>query len=418
MPTGSYDELNQSQGITVNDGNRVKFIYRYFGDENIVADKALGTIGEDGTLTPLFVVNPNDSILFCENSEFNDNNCVVEVDSDAFQPGDSLTLYPMVRFRQPDAQWQLVPPLSSHVVTGRTAEGEFFCYATPLYQMQLIGDPVITRGTGKFKQGTEVTFTICNTSEQDYTDLIYFRSIYYGHFSEDEITEDTPYFKDNWIMGGANISAGDTATVAFLFTPQQSGVTLFQVETYYYNISNSVLILPFDTLNNYNDYIDNNSYFTRDGDQWFYNIELCDKPGVRVPYWVPSDSVGFEANFFIDSVKVNKIFLRDEIKEYLKHLPENAGNGEYKFKCRMPIDISQPGTYRLQSGMGTWIDGERVNICCTHIYQFQIDTPSGITTTTIVTEDGTYYDLTGQPLDKGKLSRGIYIVDGKKVFVW
>lgn len=418
VPKGSFWGIRQTSGLMVKKETFVTVTCKYYADNDIVADYALGTIDGDGTLTPVFMGDLNGKIIRPNHlGHFWTNSLVVEIDPTAFQSDEALRLYPMIRERQADAQWQPVPPLRSHIVAGRTAEGEFFCYSTPLYQLSVESEGTITYGSGLIGERTEVSFDIKNSSDEDMKGEIQILPVYFGYFADEDITESTPYFFDDWIKSGASIKAGETASVSFSFRPKQSGVTAFFLKSGEQDFGFESIILPFDTIVNYDAYVYNNSYFTREGDQWYYNIELCDKPGVRVPFWVPSDSIGFKIDWYIDSVQINEISIRDEIKEYLKHLPENAGNGEYKFNYQMPIDISQPGAYRLQSHVGTWTDGGMSNLSCPHLYEFKIEIPSGITPTTTTTESGIYYDLTGRPIDKTKLSRGIYIVGGKKVFV-
>ena len=419
-PKGKNSGFYQNEGIEVND-NLVSLYFYYFADADVVADNALGVIGDDGSPTPVMMGDVNDSIVFCFNIEERIRNIFdIEVDSTAFQPGDTLRLYPLIRLRQPGAQWQVMPPVSSHVVAGRNPDGEFFCFPTDLYQLEFEGEPSL-KGTGLIGNRTEVKFHIKNLTDDDYSEGLWLLPVYYGHFSEDEITEQTPAFDDGWIRTGAYIRAGETDSISFSFIPRQSGVTKFHLWTDRYYIGFQTLILPYDTIANYNAYIDNNSYLTNEEGQWIYKAELCDKRGVRVPYWVPSDNIGFMIRHYIDDDLINEISLRDEIKDYLKLLPENAGNGEYKFTYPMPINISRNGRYKLVSFMGEWDGNVLTDNNCTHEYEFQISTANGIIDLTTSQNNkqpamSQYYDLQGRRI-KSKPAPGLYIVDGKKVFL-
>ena len=124
---------------------------------------------------------------------------------------------------------------------------------------------------------------------------------------------------------------------------------------------------------------------------------------------------------YIDDDLINEISLRDEIKDYLKLLPENAGNGEYKFTYPMPINISRNGRYKLVSFMGEWDGNVLTDNNCTHEYEFQISTANGIIDLTTSQNNkqpamSQYYDLQGRRI-KSKPAPGLYIVDGKKVFL-
>ena len=86
-------------------------------------DYALGIRGDDGTLTPVFMGDPADSIVI----NYSNNYCCVKVDSTAFQPGDWAILYPMVNFRNvPGCDWQMLASEEFRVIAGRTTGGQFY----------------------------------------------------------------------------------------------------------------------------------------------------------------------------------------------------------------------------------------------------------------------------------------------------
>jgi hypothetical protein len=99
----------------ISEDNIVEYGYIFEGETGTIADNALGTIAQDGQLTPLFMVADYDSILY-----HNYNYFMVEIDSTIFQPGDSLTLYPMMRLRKPGEEWHIVPPTSIKTADAKT----------------------------------------------------------------------------------------------------------------------------------------------------------------------------------------------------------------------------------------------------------------------------------------------------------
>ena len=162
-PQGHQPEFYQSEEIIVV-RNYVIFVYAFEGETYTSIDNALGTIDENGRLTPLFMTLDYDSILYSMNS----NDFIFEIDSTLFQPGDSITLYPMVRLRKPGEEWQIVPPLFSNIVVGRTDDGLFFIHTPDISMGLKITGAAITKGTGRVGEPCNLTVYVSNQTAKDY----------------------------------------------------------------------------------------------------------------------------------------------------------------------------------------------------------------------------------------------------------
>lgn len=406
MSTRPLCYMNNS--IDILERDTVIFHFNYSGNDvdKVSADCAFGTIGADGQPEPRFMGDPNDSIIYAANY------LMVKIDSTAFQPGDSLALYPMLRFRKPAAEWQIVPPLTTYIVTGRTADGRFFITTHGKPYLEVTGG-AITKGTGQAGERCDVTVYV-NVGDIECIGDFYLSPTYYGPAWAESAIEP---FSDGRMSCGAYLRAGQQGEVTFSFVPQETGKIVFQPYFSGQYLNTFELELN-DTLVNYDRYIENNSYFDREGDQWVYNVELCDKAGVNIPHFVPSDSIALTIRCYIGDDLVNRIFIRDDIREYLKALPERGGQGNYRFTYRIPVDISRDGEYYLDSFIGKWINGIRTEYSCAHSYEFQINNPAtSIMPVDANKESGIYYDLMGRRLDGIPEQKGLYINGNKKVLV-
>ena len=409
-------ELYQHHGMSVEDENVVVLYYLYGGDDagEAAADYALGTQGEDGAWVPRIMGDPNDSIVFPGNV------MTVEVDRTSFQPGDSLTLYPLLRFRQEGAEWQVIPPLESHVVIGCTDGGSFFMNVHGATTMIECVSGTISKGSGRLNERSDVTVILRNNSEFDYQETLLLYPVYYGHINPDDITGATPFTFGKDMECGAYLRAGQEAEVTFSFIPTQVGYTVFHLLTPNdAHLDSFSMELTNDTLYNYDPYVENNSYFACEDGKWFYHVELCDKPGVEIPYCVPASSLRFRIRTFIDGGQLEDVRIFDEIREYLKALPDKGGKGDYKFTYQVPVIIDRDGKYSMDSYLIGWSDNVDNTIAsCYHLYTFQysdLTAIEGLTSTD--TSDATWYTLSGQKLDGEPTEKGVYIKDGKKVVI-
>ena len=209
--------LVQTAPIRLEDDHTVRFQFDYRGEDagRVAVDNALGTRDGDGLVTPRFMGDLNDSIVYRANY------MLVEIDSTAFEPGDSLRLYPLLRFRHGDNQeWQMIPPDDYCVDAGRTAEGRFFIHVRNNDDVRLtfLGGAV-TKGTGAAGVRSDVTVTVGNSGEKDFIETLYL----------------IPYY-DNGDVGetmacGAYIRAGQEGEVTFSFRPRRSGKVRLELLT-------------------------------------------------------------------------------------------------------------------------------------------------------------------------------------------
>ena len=421
-PYCTLPELRQIRRIYSTSKNAVafNFLYNNAAAGTATADNALGTIETDGTLTPRFFGDPNDSIILVYNK------LTVEIDSMAFEPGDTLKLYPMLRFRNtPGAEWQLVPPTTYYVDAGRDSDGRFFITIHP-YMLQLV-DYSITSGRGRIGESSNITLTVRNPNDHDYMGSMYLYPYYYGNMAAEDVTDDTPYIEFERLSSGPNIRAGEENKVTFPFTPEQGGLVQFDGKHVvgdndfdYYVDTFASFTMRFDTIYSYNPYLANNSYVTHDGNHYVYHVEISDIPGVTVPYGVPSDSIFLDCRISSsDNTIVNRIKIRDEIKDYLRALPENAGSGNYKFTVELPLDIEQDGEYYVWSFLNEWLDAEHTEYIDGGAERYEtfnvVVDPTAIKSINGLLDkgDAPFYDLQGRRVNPR--AKGIYIRKGKKV---
>ena len=411
-----FPELYQKKDMIVQKTNTVVFYYKYDGKDagEAVADYAFGIPGEDDAWLPRFMGDPNDSIIFSNNL------MALVIDSTVFQPGDSVTLYPLLRFRNEGAQWQVIQPLESHVVTGRTDQGNFFITIHGGKQILECSDGFISKGTGRLDERSDLTVVLKNNSDGDYRRKLYIIPMYYGHIDPADITDETPNTRGDIIMCGAYLRAGQEGEVTFSFVPKQGGYTEFLVLLPNGHIFDTFsLELNNDTLADYDQYVENRSYFARKDNQWVYHVELCDRAGAEILPWIPADSLRLTIRFKINNNEVKFIKLFDEIKEYLKELPQKGGNGDYKFTYDVPIELSEDGEYYIDSYLflKTGYDDDDYIVSCIHSYSFRYSNPTGVTPTVIDQADEPYYDLLGRPIEGIPSRKGLYIKGKKKVYI-
>lgn len=407
-----YTDFYQFDDIEI-DSNTVcvSFYYRGEKPDEAAADIALGTIGDEGKWIPLFTSFYDDSILNEVNYSY------LEIDSTIFQPGDTIELYPLLRYRKADAEWQVLPPVESHVVTGCTDEGDFFITVNRLSCLIECESGSITDGTGRLGETNFITVVLNNYSEVDYQSELFLLPIYYGHIDSTEITGETPGITGGMMNGCAYVKAGHKSEVNFQFIPTQGGLTdfyLYNSKKYY--CGKFTLELTNDTLAGYDDYVENRSYLSRQGDKYYYNVELCDVRDKTMARWIPSDSIGLKVRFTIDDNVIDSLFIRDEIREYLDSLPYMIGGGNYTFSLQVPIEFERDGVYVISSCIGEWIDNTVTSVSCTHFVSYDFKNPTIVMPTVIEQAEEPYYDLLGRPIEGIPDRKGLYI-KGKKKFV-
>ena len=417
---GEYEQmLYQCYPISIEEDNVVSFYYFFHGNTNEVIDNALGTIDEDGNLHPLFMVDPNDSILYSYLA-YNYNYFPVQIDSTYFTPGQTVTLYPMLRFRHPGEQWQIVPPMEQNLTVGRDSDGKFFMISNVKeFDMELTGI-TITGGTGRLNERSDITIRVRNNESSDFSNILYLVPVYLGHVTPEEMGTVHPLAYGQDLKCGAYIPAKGEADVTFSYVPEYGGTVVF----YVYNSDSRIGAMPLelnnDTLVNYYNYVENKSYLSREGDQWYWNVELADRIGTKMPHWIPADSLCLRVTLAFNNDVLQRVLVKEELRDYLRKLPDNIGNGEYTFNYQLPIDLTQPGDYYLDSYIAEIVNKERVSYCCTSVYGFTISDPTGINeTVNAEPAEVEWYDLQGRRIANGQKPKanGVYIVNGKKIMV-
>jgi hypothetical protein len=213
--------------------NVFTYTFRYYGAKpypDITQDYALGTIEADGTLNPRFIGDPNDSIVYP-----GDNYMTVEIDPDNIQAGESLILYPMMKYRHhPELDWQLLTPKAYFIHAGRTEDGQYYmglvsAKAEPPHLK--IVDAKLNPESGKVGKTNTLTLTIHNEDEEDYTSSLDATLYYYGHIKAEDI-ENSRYHDYTYVEeSGAYIRAGKDAEVTYTFKLNEDGVILLKLYT-------------------------------------------------------------------------------------------------------------------------------------------------------------------------------------------
>ena len=409
-------DIYSNLSISIEDGGTVWFMYEYYAENDTITDNALGTIGPDGELTPVYLVDYTDSILFSYHN-YDYNYFYVKIDSTEFQAGQYLELYPMVRLRQPGQPWQLIQPIKEYILTGCDENGEFYCVTKFRHYDLTCTGVSITAGTGRLDERNDVTIFVSNNDTIDFIGVVFVYPYYYGHVDSADIDQSPIIVNGDRMVCEAYIPAKSQGEVTFSFVPECGGTVVFKFKESRQVFGYVTLELNNDTLNNYDQYLKNNSWFSKEGNEWFYNIELYDLPDVYMPYWIPSDSIGIKARLLINGEEISHVLIRDEIRDYLKDLPEKGGDGNYFFRYKIPIDMSQYGEYYMDSYIGEWINGTLTDYSCSSFYKFTKTDPTIIETVSDANADDTYYNLQGLPINGIPKQKGIYIKGNKKVLI-
>ena len=211
-PDEGKPELFQYE-MSLEDDHTVRFTFGYRKDDagTAAVDNALGIRNDDGEWAPVFMGDLNDSIIY------SNNYMLVEVDSMAFLPGESLRLHPMFRFRHGDnTEWQMIPPEEYSLMAGRTEEGTFYLHIlfNECDGLECIGG-AITKGTGVVGERSDVTVTVRNNNPKDYAGEL----CLVPYYNDDE--------EGDTMSCGAYLQAEKEGGVTFSFVPRHEGsVTL------------------------------------------------------------------------------------------------------------------------------------------------------------------------------------------------
>ena len=395
-----------------------QFISFTYDNEEVFVNAALGTVDDNGVLTPIFTVEPSDTLVYLGENWHN-----ICVDSTAFEPGETLHLCPMVKFYNiPGADWQLLgAPDEHYIVAGRTPEGDFFLYRD-LVDLEIIKTE-FTRGSGRIGMFNELTLTIRNHSPFESSRVLMLAPYYYGHVKPEDITAETPYSEGDPFLTGGYLRAGQDSEAIFSFKPLASGTIYLLLAYPDGRLLADTFIEVSDTIGSYESYLVNNSYVTHDGNHYVYHVELCDRTDVTVPQGVPSDSIYFHARISsADDTVTSGIRIEDELRDYLRALPDSAGSGNYKFTAEVSLDIEQDGDYYVISYLVEWLNAEQTAGIQSNFYYESFPVTVDPTAIKGVGDaspalDDAIYDLQGRRYDVRPTRKGIYIRNNRKEIV-
>lgn len=193
----------------------------------VPADFALGTVSDDGLLTPCFPSDEEDSVLYERNFVY------VEVDSLAISPGQSLKLYPMCRIHNTDdCQWRLLGGGRCYVSAGWNQDGHFYFDICAIDELNLrivdmgcVPDPA----TLTVDLYNDFVVTVRNESGQEYNSTFYVALYYFGDVDIFDIDYDTPCEYGGYFVSGAYIPSGQETQLTFSLKPDRLGVAAVYV---------------------------------------------------------------------------------------------------------------------------------------------------------------------------------------------
>ena len=391
------------------------FISDEYGQKDVRKDYAFGTRADDGTLTPVFMGNPADSIV----KDRVIKSCYVKVDSTVFQPGEWMTLYPMMRFRNiPDSDWQMLGSEKYRVIAGRTDDGPFFLFCE-MSDLE-ITKVEITRGPGRMGMGNGLALTVRNKSDRESTMPLYLVPYYYGKVKPEDVTADTPRSEGDAMKVGAYLRANQDTEITYCFKPLASGTVGLKLALPDGTPLANCFIEVSDTIGSYKDYLVNQSTYELLPRQVAYHICIADNPEANIPQGVPSDNIYFYAGIFDENNEVvQSIKLTEEIIDYLKALPEKAGDGNYTLTAELIADIPRSGYYYVWSYLNEWMDdgtyidgGDQYEV-----FYFELDATGIVSVTRVDKDDSRYVNLNGINSNTRPARKGIYIHQGRKVIV-
>ncbi len=406
--------------VSVVEPDSVLFTYYFhtgsYGNDDVRVDYAIGTRADDGILTPVFMGNPADSIVY----NWNYNQHFVKVDSTAFQPGEWMAFYPMVRFRNiPGCDWQMLASEEYRVIAGRATGGQFYL-VKEMPDLE-ITKAEITKGPGRMGMRNDLTLTIRNKSERESTMSLYLVPSYFGKVKPADITPETPRSEGDPMEAGAYLRAGQDTEVTFCFKPMASGTVGLVLYLPDGTWLGETAIEVSDTIGSYDDYLVNQSTYELLPGQIAYHVSIADNPEATVPQGVPADSIYLYVKISDDQGEAVQIArLRQEAVDYLKALPEKAGDGNYKLTTELTLDVSKSGYYTVTS---YFVDPLKENptvddiiYSARQIDRFYFDLETGIVSVSREDDDNSpYVGLNGVVTNSRPQRKGIYIHKGRKV---
>ena len=152
-----------------------------------------------------------------------------------------------------------------------------------------------------------------------------------------------------------------------------------------------------------------------------YHVSIADNPEATVPQGVPSDSIYLYVHISDDQREAVQIArLRQEAIDYLKALPEKAGDGNYKLTTELTLDVSKSGYYTVTSYFVDPLKEKASNddtiYSVSQTERFYFDLETGIVSVSREDDDNSpYVGLNGVVTNSRPQRKGIYIHKGRKV---
>ncbi len=127
-----------------------------------------------------------------------------------------------------------------------------------------------------------------------------------------------------------------------------------------------------DTVGCYDDYLINESYADMQIGHAVYHVSIADNPEATVPDARPDETVYFYARIADrDDENLSEVRWEKEAIYYLTDLPVNAGNGDYKLTCNLPLDIHRGGYYYVWSYFNQWLSEDHTDDYISSAEQYQ-----------------------------------------------
>ena len=416
MPQAYLIEDN-SMGVIAADSVFFNYLFISFTYDNKEAfvKAAMGTVGDDGVLTPIFMCDPADTLFYSGR-----NSHVFCIDSSAFEPGEELRLCPMVKFYNiPGADWQLLgAPDEYYFVAGRTPEGKFYLYRD-LVELELI-KAEFTRGLGRIGMRNDLTLTIRNHSPFESTQMLMLVPYYYGHVKPEDITDETPYSEGDSFWTGGYLRAGQDSEATFCFKPLASGTIGLVLGYPDGTLFGHTYIEVSDTIGSYDDYLRNDSYYELTPGKVVYHVCMKDNPEATIPQGKPDENIYLMAN--IGEIGCEPQAKKDWLEEaidYLTALPEKGGDGTYMITKELTMDVEPGKSYYVASAFVQFLSddpNDSDQIVSANKYEvFTVDETGIVHVIREVNDSDPYYDLQGRRLQGQPSRKGLYIRNGKKV---
>jgi hypothetical protein len=269
--------------------------------------------------------------------------------------------------------------------------------------------------------GNGLTLTVRNKSDRESTMPLCLVPYYYGKVKPEDVTADTPCSEGDVMEVGAYLRANQDTEITYCFKPLASGTIGMKLALPEGTPLAHFFIEVSDTIGSYIDYLVNQSTYELLPRQVAYHVCIADNPEANIPPGVPSDGIYFFAGLFDENGEVvQRIKLTDEAIDYLKALPEKAGDGNYTLTAELIVDIPRSGYYFVWSFFNEWLDdGTYIDGGAEQreVFYFELDETGIVSVTRVDKDDSRYVGLNGISTNTRPARKGIYIRNGKKILV-